>query len=293
GPNEAGKSTIFQFLTTILYGFKPASRETNPFVPWGTDEAGGCCTVRLADGRRAEIARKLRSNPTGHVTVAGRVANVRNHEVPWVEHIPRSGFRQVFAVTLGELASLDDDTWGRIQDRVVGSMGASDLRPVRAVAEELEREAGELWRPNRRGNQKVRVLRERMRALRGRRGEAVERDRTLRELVRERDAVREELRERRGEREHETLVLDRIGALAPVRAQLMRIAALRDAAGPVHRLEALPADPVARLERLEAERDRLEGRLDSLRAERVEPTAALAARDVAVERVLEHREEIT
>src|SRR5690606_22907537 len=27
GPNEAGKSTIFQFLTTILYGFKPASRE--------------------------------------------------------------------------------------------------------------------------------------------------------------------------------------------------------------------------------------------------------------------------
>ena len=32
GPNEAGKSTLFSFLTTALYGFSPASRDTNPHV---------------------------------------------------------------------------------------------------------------------------------------------------------------------------------------------------------------------------------------------------------------------
>ena len=32
GPNEAGKSTMFTFLTTALYGFQPASREPIPRV---------------------------------------------------------------------------------------------------------------------------------------------------------------------------------------------------------------------------------------------------------------------
>jgi uncharacterized protein YhaN len=51
GPNEAGKSTLFSFLTTALYGFQPASRERNPHVPWGSDEAAGHIRVRAARDR--------------------------------------------------------------------------------------------------------------------------------------------------------------------------------------------------------------------------------------------------
>ncbi len=292
GPNEAGKSTIFQFLTTMLYGFKPASREGNPFVPWGADEASGEAWLRLADGRAAHVARKLRSQPSGLLAVDGRTTDLRNREVPWVGHIPRGVFRQVFAVTLGELASLDEDTWGRIQDRVVGSMGATDLRPVRAVAEELEREAGELWRPTRRGNQKVRTLRERLRELRGRRSRAAERDREARALAEERERVADELRSRREERERDMLVLDRVRSLAPVRAQLARIRALREEAGPDDRLQGLPRDPVERLAALRSERAELERRLAELAEEQAEPTAAREACDERVLRLVEVAEEI-
>src|SRR5690349_1804145 len=149
GPNEAGKSTLFAFLGTMFYGFQPATRESNPHTPWGSAEAAGRIRVRLADGLAAEVERKLRSQPTTRMSLGGTTRELRNQPLPWVEHVPRAVFRQVFAVTLRELAGLDPETWARIQDKVVGSMGATDLRSARTVAEALEAEAAEIWRPNR------------------------------------------------------------------------------------------------------------------------------------------------
>ena len=150
GPNEAGKSTLFSFLTTALYGFHPASRERNPHVPWGEEEASGRIRLTLGGGGSVEVERRLKSSPMGKLTEGGVTKELRNQPLPWVEHVPRAVFRQVFAVTLADLASLDDETWMHIQDRIIGSMGSSDMCPARAVAETLEREAGEIWRPNRR-----------------------------------------------------------------------------------------------------------------------------------------------
>ncbi len=293
GPNEAGKSTVFEFLTTMLYGFSPASRELNPFVPWGTDEARGSLALRLHDGRAATVTRRLRSQPAAQLEVDGGTTDLRNHPLPWVEHVPRTVFRQVFAVTLGELASLDEETWGRIQDRVVGSMGASDLKAVRGVAGELEREAGELWRPNRRGNQKVRDARDRMRDLRARRRDAVSRDRELRSRVDELDRARQTLKARRERRAADQVILERAQLLLPVRAQLERIAGLRREAGPEELLADLPAAPHERLVEL---RDRVEAHEDALRRlrhERALPERSVAELSPAVRSFLDHRDEIT
>jgi len=176
GPNEAGKSTFFDFLGTLLYGFYPASRDRNPYAPWSGGDAEGSARIRLADGRCMEVRRRLLSSPAGTLTLPeGEEEDLRNRSLPWTTHVPRSVYGQVFALTLEELAALDEDTWGRVEDRLLGSMG-SDLVPAREVAAELEEEAGVLWRPSRRGNQTVRELREELRELRGRRRDAMERD---------------------------------------------------------------------------------------------------------------------
>ena len=86
GPNEAGKSTLFEFLTTLLYGFHPASRDLNPLVPWGSDEAGGSLRLRLHDGRGGEVTRRLRSQPAGQLAMDDGPADLRNQPIPWVEH---------------------------------------------------------------------------------------------------------------------------------------------------------------------------------------------------------------
>ena len=65
GPNEAGKSTFFHFLTATLYGFYPASSETNPRGPWDGAEIEGDAIVRLSDGQLWEIHRRLQRTPFG------------------------------------------------------------------------------------------------------------------------------------------------------------------------------------------------------------------------------------
>lgn len=273
GPNEAGKSTLFHFLTTALYGFKPATREANPYVPWGAEEAGGRIEISLDGGGCVEVTRRLRSQPSGRMKVDGRAEELRNRALPWVDHVPRTVFRQVFAVRLSDLAGLDEETWGRVQDRILGSMGASDLLPAREVVAALEREAGELWRPHRRGNQRIRELQGEIRELRSVRRQALERDQRMRSLVEEHERSRARLEQLREQRSRALVALERVQALLPVRRQLQRITELREAAGPPGTLRSLPPDPTDRLARLRGRSDALAARKDELAEELAGPEA--------------------
>lgn len=275
GPNEAGKSTLFHFLTTALYGFHPASRDRSPHIPWGAEEAGGEISVRLATGGPATITRRLRSSPSGTLVAGDETRELRNRPVHWVEHVPRTVFRQVFAITLQELAGLDEETWASIQDRVLGSMGASDLRSARDVADALEQEAGEIWRPNRRGNQHLRDLQAEIRELRSRRGAAVERDREIRSLVEEQEEVARQLQDARAERHKEKLVVERVQELLPLKRQLERIDTLRRAGGPRSDLVELPEDLVGHRTTLVERREALDRQLQALDEDLRAPAAVI------------------
>ncbi len=292
GPNEAGKSTLFHFLTTMLYGFRPASRENNPYLPWGGLDASGDIRVRLDGGDCAEVDRQLRSQPGGKMTAEGITTELRNRALPWVEHVPAVVFSQVFAVTLADLAGLDAETWARIQDRLLGAMGASDLRPSRTVAHDLEQEAGALWRPHKRGNQRVRELREDIRTLRARRREAVEADRGLRHIVGDLERTRTALAAAREERERERVAVERVQTLAPIRDQLRRIATLREEGGDRDRLSELPASPRVRLEELDAITADVTAQAHRLSTEAIEPRAAASSADEGVRRILDRTEDV-
>jgi uncharacterized protein YhaN len=292
GPNEAGKSTLFTFLTTALYGFQPATRERNPHVPWGADEASGQVRVDLDGGGCAEVERTLRSQPVGRLTTDGQTTDLRNQAVPWVGHVPRTVFRQVFAITLGELAGLDGETWARIQDKVIGSMGAADLNSARTIADDLEREAGEIWRPNRRGNQSLRALQETMRELRGRRGAAHERDTQVRRLVEERETLRTELNEVRERRQLDRAEVDRAQSLLPVRRQLERITMLREEGGPADALSGLHPDPPTRFAELRTRQRSIEEGLAAAEREIGERETTIAQAAAISRDLLDRRDEI-
>ena len=293
GPNEAGKSTLFSFLTTALYGFHPASRERNPHVPWGAEEASGRIRLTLGGGGCVEVERRLKSSPVGKLTEGGVTKELRNQPLPWVEHVPRAVFRQVFAVTLADLAGLDDETWMHIQDRIIGSMGSADMCSARAVAETLEREAAEIWRPNRRGNQRLRRVQEEIRALRTRQLGALERDREIRVLVEEREKVQLRLRELRADRQQDRVAVERVQSLLPLRRQMARIASLREKGGARDELRRLPVDPGAELSEVGGSQKRLSLRLASLERELRDAEAIVARFDNGVRGLLEKGEEIT
>lgn len=264
GPNEGGKSTLFSFLTTALYGFSPASRDTNPHIPWGTTEASGRIHVRLPGEDRVILERRLRSTPAGRVIRGEHQVDLRNQPLEAVRHVPRTVFRQVFALTLAELAGLDDETWSRIQDRVLGSMGASDLASARDVAERLEQEAGEIWRPNRRGNQRLRELRDDIRAIRARRNEAVARDREIRARTEDLESMGLRLQDVRRDLKRDRIVVERIQDLLPLKRQLDRVASLRLEGGARGDLAGLPDDLTSQLNAREEEVGRLRERMTAI-----------------------------
>ena len=239
GPNESGKSTLFDFMSTILYGFRPATRSRHPFTPWAGGDPEGRATIRMDqgdDGSPIEIHRRLRSQAWGRLRADERVDDIRNRPAPGVAHVTRVVFRQVYALTLAELAGLERESWDLVQDRLVGAMAAPDLVSARTVAADLEGEAKRLWRPDRRGRPRVRALAEELSQLNERKRDALYNDRVVRDKVAERtDAER------------------RLQALREERARVEA----RDAADRVARLEQRRLEAVA----AGAEGERLEARV--------------------------------
>ena len=277
GPNESGKTTFFHLLHSIIFGLYPAVKDRHPYTPWGGRDLDVEAEIRLDNGEEWAIQRKLAGSPTGRLTRNGGVENLRNQTLACASHVTREVFRQVFALTLTEVASLESHAWSEIQDRLIGGMGARDLVPARSVAEALEAEAQRLWRTSRRGAQEIRVLRERIRGARAARSEALEADHVLRESMRELEQATEALRATRVEREQQRLLIERITQLLPIRERLDQVASLEEEAGPAGALDDLPADPSVERQRLLTEVATLRDHAEKTQAEAEEPQARVKA----------------
>lgn len=271
GPNESGKTTFFHLLHSIIFGLYPASKDQHPYTPWSGRALDVEAEIRLDSGEEWAVHRKLTGSPTARLTRNETVENLRNQTLACARHVTRDVFRQVFALTLTEVASLESHAWSEIQDRLIGGMGARDLVPARSVAEALETEAKSLWRANRRGTQEIRVLRERIRGAKAVRAEALEADRLLRESMRELEQTTETLRAARVERKQKRLLIERITHLLPIRERMAQAARLEVEAGPPGALDGLPADPSAERERLLDEVATLGNRLQQTQLDVVEP----------------------
>ena len=270
GPNESGKTTFFHLLHSIIFGLYPASKDQHPYTPWSGRDIDVEAEIQLDDGEEWAIHRKLAGSPTARLTRNEGVENLRNQTLACARHVTRDVFRQVFALTLTEVASLESHAWSEIQDRLIGGMGARDLVPARSVAEALETEAKSLWRTNRRGRQEIRVLRERIRGAKAARAEALEADRLLRESMRELERTTETLGAARAERKQKRLLIERITHLLPIRERMDQAARLEVEAGPPGALGGLPADPAAERERLLDEVATLGNRLQQTQADALE-----------------------
>ncbi len=263
GPNESGKSTFFHFLTSMLYGFRPATPTQHPYSPWSGDEIEGEASGRLDDGGAWAVVRRLRSAPWGRLSAGGHEIELRNRMLPFVEHVPRAVFQKVFALTLSELAQLDGETWTTLQERLLARITEDDLRSPRDVVTELRSEANALWRPDRRGQPRSRALTAEIRDLQSERRAAVERDREIRRLSEVLASDQAELDALRARRTSAQSSLERAERLLPARRLLARISRFESAADP-SLTEGLPVDPPGTLARLREEVAALEGRVSDL-----------------------------
>ena len=271
GPNESGKSTFFDFVSTMLYGFRPATRFGHPYTPWSGGDAEGQARIRLEGGDVLGVHRRLMSTGWARLRTGDHVEDIGNRPLSAANHVTRVVYRHVYALTLAELASLEGESWDLVQDRLVGAMAAPDLRPARVVAAEFEDEAKRLWRPDRRGRPRTRVLLAELATLNKLRSEALDRDRVLREKVAEKAFAEERLSalrdDRARERERRGAIEHRLNRLLPVRRTLLRIRELRAEAGAGYELDGLPGDPRGQLGTLRKRHEQAEARIEELEHE--------------------------
>lgn len=293
GRNESGKTTLFNFLGSLMYGFHPARVESHPYAPWSGETMEGEALIRLGDGERVVVQRRLRSSPWGRIMRDGNVEDLRNRPLPFASHVSHPVYKQVYALTLDEMAGLESATWGTIEDRLMASIVSDEVRSARLVAEELMTEAGRLWRPNRRGNQSVRGLSEQIRTHTAERRPAFERDRLLRQRARELAEARSDLA---GVREHIARLrraTSRLEVLLPAHRMLGRILELEAQAGTDAEMAGLPRDPAEALDHLRQQAEETALRLKDQEAIEAEARERARAFNERERGILGQEQEIT
>jgi uncharacterized protein YhaN len=199
GPNEAGKSSLRSFVTSMLYGFSPAAREDHPATPVD-GHAHGELELALPGGASVRVERHLRTRPSGRAwrgEAQEELANRPLSEVAWLE---RGTYLALHAFDADELRGLDAATWREIEQRLLGGSSPAFLRPAAPAAQELSSRADALWRADRRGKPRSAELSAQLGELRAARREALAGAQAHDEAAAELARVRSELASaRRGE----------------------------------------------------------------------------------------------
>ena len=146
GPNEAGKSTLLEFIRRILFGFPTRRGGTNEYPPLAGGRHGGRITVATDAGEIITIDRTpgRGDGPASLTTAAGET--LPDTELPrLLGNHSRSVFQNIFAFTLDELnnESLLNDDSVNLQ---IYSAGIGAMKLPNALAA-LDRQKSEIFRP--------------------------------------------------------------------------------------------------------------------------------------------------
>jgi uncharacterized protein YhaN len=148
GPNEAGKTTLLQFIRAMLYGFSPERRRYLPPLHGGS--AGGVIEVETSQGC-FQIARSYNPAATPDrpdlpvITAADGTRLGEHHLKHLLGEVDEAIFNNVFAVGLREiqeLATLGDTAAAEL---LYGLAAGLDRVSLAEVLQELESLRNRLW----------------------------------------------------------------------------------------------------------------------------------------------------
>lgn len=169
GRNEAGKSTLMQFIRAMLFGFASRSQPHLRFEPWQGGAHGGALELALDDGRTVRVERYDAPGPDGRRPSAGTVRVTGDDGFSGGEEMLRKiigeitsdVYSNVFAFGLSELEEVrtlhSDEISGYLYRSGYGVSAAAVMEAEKRIAQEMER----LFKP-RGKRQLLNVLAERL-----------------------------------------------------------------------------------------------------------------------------------
>lgn len=208
GQNEAGKSTIFDSIKTLIYGFRPTSRDKHPYTHWEKNEIH--FTGEIEEGMELfAIERSLKSVPKFNLLhkASGNVQTFRNETLPSVKTVSEMLYESVFHLTAEGLGTFEKESWETIQEKLIFNYGTDYLVKTSEVIQKLEQDVNALWRRDKRGNPLINQIQAEISTLKLKRHEVAQEydiakskldrleqiERDLERLTNDKDAVEKKL----------------------------------------------------------------------------------------------------
>lgn len=159
GNNEAGKSTIFNSISTLLYGFRPASREKHPYSHWYKNEINYSGIIQK-ESELFIVERRLMSMPKLTITAlaSNTTRNLRNEALSFLPNVSENLYDAVFHLTADDLNRADKDSWEQIQEKLIFNYGTAYLNKTSDVMKRLEQDINAIWRKDKKGNPEMNLL---------------------------------------------------------------------------------------------------------------------------------------
>ncbi len=199
GPNEAGKSTVFDFLTAVLFGFPPRRADARYRAPVHGGRHGG--RVGLTDAAGEPWVVERHTMPHKHLSVT-RPDGTQGDESDLRRLLGGANvelFRAVFAVDLDDLRRLDGMSSDEVREVIFSSSLLGQRRSASKAMKELETRRDALVRPRQGGE--ANLVSERLREARHELAAAREASRAFASMREEVDGLAGEVAELREEAE--------------------------------------------------------------------------------------------
>ncbi len=182
GNNEAGKTTLFNLIKSLFYGFYPATSDTHPYASWENERIEFTAHMSNKDDDEIVINRKLISTPRGKCTIGDTYINLRNKTLPWADHISQEIFEKIYSLRVEDLMEIQGTAWDEVEDKLLANYGTEYINSTRDVLKNIKKECDDIWRENNRGKFLVKELKSEIKELKKLRKDILEKEEGIREL---------------------------------------------------------------------------------------------------------------
>ncbi len=147
GENEAGKTTLIEFIRRILFGSPKKGKGFNAYPPLNGGRHGGSLKCLLASGEEVLVTRIL--SDKNAVDISPAIGGLKGQPAldSILSHASGNIFKNIFAFTLDELQSFDSLEGDEIKNRIYGAeLGLGDVS-LKQVEKTLNDPAKEIFLP--------------------------------------------------------------------------------------------------------------------------------------------------
>ncbi|MBU4357404.1 MAG: AAA family ATPase, partial [Proteobacteria bacterium] len=252
GDNESGKTTLMEFLRTLLFGFPRRSKKPiNEYEPWRGGNYGGRLQVIMQDGRQFTLARSGRHPAT--ITQAGGTTMQAEPALHLLGGLDRDTFKHVFAVGLKELHGLGVLSQEGVRGRLFAAGTGLGSASVPEVMKGLDKELANLLAQ--RGERQINLLIKKLKEIEARIRDLQDQAAAYAEGQRQREHLEERVDANRQEAERCRRELGRVERLEQARVPWVNRNLAREQAVEVEYAQNFPVNGLERLEVLHKERD--------------------------------------